>query len=214
MKNGKLTRVKEKLKGFFSRVGSGASSLLSKLGSGTVATVCAVFLVVCAVVLNFVLFREGAPEDTGGKLTPVIDLDGLDNSDLEGGNVEAGADVDISSADDYYATVSLGRQQARDEAVEVLKEVSENEGADAAAKEAAMADINRIALDIERESNIEAMVVAKGFDKCVAVVNGDTANVIVSCDTLTPGEVAQISEIVYEAAGIVPVNLKIIEKGE
>ena len=58
------------------------------------------------------------------------------------------------------------------------------------------------------------MVTAKGFEKCVAVVNGDTANVIVSCDTLTPGETAQISEIVYEAAGILPVNLKIIERGE
>ncbi len=186
----------------------------NKIGSRTIAGVCAVMLVGCAVALNFLLFREDGSVDEGG-LKPVIDLTGITDEDVSGDSVEAGASAeDDLTLDEYFDTVSLGRQQARDEAVDVLLEVSENESAEASAREAAMADINRIALDIERESNIETMVTAKGFQKCVAVVNGDTANVIVSCDTLTPGETAQISEIVYEAAGILPVNLKIIERGE
>ena len=37
-------------------------------------------------------------------------------------------------------------------------------------------------------------------------------HVIVESEGLNPGEVAQISEIVYEQAGIVPSNLKIVEK--
>ena len=71
---------------------------------------------------------------------------------------------------------------------------------------------HRIALDIEREANIETLVTAKGFAQCVAVVNGDSANVIVKSDGLLPNEIAQINEIVYEQAGIVPANVKIIEK--
>lgn len=188
--------------------------LKNKIGSRTIAGVCAVMLVGCAVALNFLLFREGGTPEEGG-LKPTIDLTGITDENISGDSVEAGASAeDDLTIDEYFATVSLGRQQARDEAVDVLLEVSENDSAEASAREAAMADINRIALDIERESNIETMVTAKGFEKCVAVVNGDTANVIVSCDTLTPGETAQISEIVYEAAGILPVNLKIIERGE
>lgn len=188
--------------------------LKNKIGSRTIAGVCAVMLVGCAVALNFLLFREGGMPEKGG-LKPTIDLTGITDENISGDSVEAGASAeDDLTIDEYFATVSLGRQQARDEAVDVLLEVSENDSAEASAREAAMADINRIALDIERESNIETMVTAKGFEKCVAVVNGDTANVIVSCDTLTPGETAQISEIVYEAAGILPVNLKIIERGE
>ena len=188
--------------------------LKNKVGSRTIAGVCAVMLVGCAVALNFLLFREGGTPEEGG-LKPVIDLTGITDEGVQGDSVEAGATAeDDLTLDEYFDTVSLGRQQARDEAVDVLLEVSENDSAEASAREAAMADINRIALDIERESNIETMVTAKGFEKCVAVVNGDTANVIVSCDTLTPGETAQISEIVYEAAGILPVNLKIIERGE
>ena len=209
MKNEKFKGFKEKWKKLCEWVGS----IKSKIGSRTIAGVCAVMLVGCAVALNFLLFRGDTAVDDGG-LKPTIDLTGITDEGLAGDSVEAGADAEDMSADEYFATVSLGRQQARDEAVEVLLEVSENDSAEVSAREAAMADINRIALDIERESNIETMVTAKGFEKCVAVVNGDTANVIVSCDALTPGETAQISEIVYEAAGILPVNLKIIERGE
>ena len=210
MKNEKFKGFKEKWKKLCEWVGS----IKSKIGSRTIAGVCAVMLVGCAVALNFLLFREGGIPEEGG-LKPTIDLTGITDENISGDSVEAGASAeDDLTLDEYFATVSLGRQQARDEAVDVLLEVSENDSAEASAREAAMADINRIALDIERESNIETMVTAKGFEKCVAVVNGDTANVIVSCDALTPGETAQISEIVYEAAGILPVNLKIIERGE
>ena len=209
MKSERFKGLKEKGK----KILEWFKSLKNKIGSRTIAGVCAVMLVGCAVALNFLLFRDGAADEGG--LKPTIDLTGITDENVSGDSVEAGASAeDDLTLDEYFATVSLGRQQARDEAVDVLLEVSENDSAEASAREAAMADINRIALDIERESNIETMVTAKGFEKCVAVVNGDTANVIVSCDTLTPGETAQISEIVYEAAGILPVNLKIIERGE
>ena len=46
----------------------------------------------------------------------------------------------------------------------------------------------------------------------IAVVNGESASVIVKTDGLTPGEDAQISEIVYNETGIVPAQVKIIEK--
>ena len=79
-------------------------------------------------------------------------------------------------------------------------------------KTEALDGIAQIALDIENESNIETLILAKGFEKCVAVVNGDSASVIVKCSGLLPSDIAQISEIVYEQAGILPANLKIIEK--
>lgn len=44
------------------------------------------------------------------------------------------------------------------------------------------------------------------------MISGDKCNVIVESSGLLPGEFAQISEIVYEQAGIIPDNLKIIEK--
>ena len=76
----------------------------------------------------------------------------------------------------------------------------------------ALSQISQIAADIENEAAIESLVRGKGFAECVAVISGDNANVIVRTDALLPNEVVQIQEIVYETAGILPANVKIIEK--
>ena len=185
-------------------------SLWKQSGRRALALIGAVALIGSAVVLNFMLFRE-EPEnqetETDERREMAVDLSQIS----EDGDILTSA----AAADgDYFESVSLGRQRARDEAMEVLKEVTESETSDTTSKESAMADINRIAGEIEKEANIEAMVTSKGFERCIALVNGDSANVIVKSDTLTPGEAAQISEIVYEAAGILPANLKIIEKSD
>jgi len=65
---------------------------------------------------------------------------------------------------------------------------------------------------VKKETNIETMILAKGFSQCIAVISNENCNVIVESDGLEPGEVAQITEIVYEQAGIHPANLKIVEK--
>ena len=76
----------------------------------------------------------------------------------------------------------------------------------------ALLQISQIAEDIENEAAIESLVKGKGFSDCVAVISGDAANVIVRSSALLPNEVAQIQEIVYETAGILPAHVKIIEK--
>lgn len=201
-------------KEFFVKVKEKTVSLWKKLrgkvGRKTVAALCALLLVGCAVVLNVFLFSTDKTDDD--KRQMAVDLSGIGADELSGELKDADADVNLSDTDDYFATVSLGRQQARDEAMEVLLQLTESADALPEAKASAMEDLNCIALDIEKEGQIEAMVTSRGFERCIAVVNGNSASVVVCTDALTPGETAQISEIVYEAADIVPANLKIIEK--
>ena len=94
----------------------------------------------------------------------------------------------------------------------VLKTVTESDSAVEEVRNTAYDDIRQIASDIECEANIETLIEAKGFEQCIAIVNGSVASVIVKTPGLTPGELAQISEIVYNEAGIVPADLKIIER--
>jgi len=203
------SKLKSFAKNAWDKTVSFCKKTAGKIGKRTVATLCAVLLIGCAVVLNVLLYRGEEVQD--GKNQMAVDLSGISTDDL-GDSAEVDGDAGPSDADDYFATVSLGRQQARDEAMEVLLQVTESSTSLPEAKASAMADINRIALDIEKEGQIEALVTSRGFERCVAMVNGDSASVVVSSDTLTPGEAAQISEIVYEATGIIPSNLKIIEK--
>ena len=96
--------------------------------------------------------------------------------------------------------------------MEVLQGVVDDAKSLDAAKEQALADIAAIAATIEKEANIETLIKAKGFEECVAVINGDKANIIVKSEGLKPNQLSQILEIVYKQANILPANVTIAEK--
>ena len=165
-------------------------------------------LIGVAVYLNYIWFYDSV-EDIGYGDNNMSDVYG----DSVGGDLASSNQADDNSGNAYFSATQLSRQQARDEALDVLQKVLDSEDALEVTKEQALVDISRIASDIEKESNIEALIVAKGFDKCIAVINGDSASVVVDTDTaLVASQVAQITEIVYTSAGILPANLNIIQK--
>ena len=171
-----------------------------KIGTRNLVIICAVVLIGAAVCVNYAVYKSDSPT---GDIDVDIDLDGTDLNDV--------LDRD-PNASDYFSQTALSRQQARDEALEVLQTVAKSENALPEAIESALKDIAQIAKDIENESNIETLIQAKGFSECIAVISEGKATVIVKTDGLLANEVAQINEIVYETAGILPTDLKIIEK--
>ena len=182
-----------------------------KVGRRNWIIIGAVLLIGGAVYLNWVLFAgadDGFDYSSG---TGMIDASGVDAGNTDGNQLSVNTEDDDNAA--YFAATQVSRQRARDEAMEVLRAVVDSEDAVETVKGQALSDITRIALDIEREANIETLITSKGFAQCVAVVNGESANIIVQSDGLLPNEIAQINEIVYEQAGILPANVKIIEKG-
>lgn len=175
-----------------------SKELCKKAGIRTLIAACAVLILGGIITINIILSGEEDKPTSG----LAVDLSkGAEDQELNPSEVE-----------DYFASISLQRKQARDEAKEVLMSVAESTTALEDAKKAALDDINRLALEIEMEANIETLVLSKGFEQCIAVINNDKCNIIVETAGLMPGEVAQISEIVYEQSGILPANLKIIEK--
>ncbi len=166
-----------------------------KFGRRHLVMMSAVLLVAVALVLNFVLF--------GGE--QATDLPTGENTEGEG-------NAPTVSVDGYFSAAQVNRQRARDEALEVLQSVVENENATEATKTEALLEISELAREMEAEANIEAMVLAKGFEQCVAILNGDTCSVIVNGTELAPAQISQINEIVYEQAGILPANIRIVTK--
>lgn len=186
----------------------GEKGLISKIGKRNLILISAVLFIALSVYLNYMWF-SGA-EEVGG-----IDYGSGNMSDTLG-SVTGGDSTGTGGTADkdaYFTSAQISRQQARDEALAVLQTVLDNAEALESTKEQALADISAIASEIASESNVEALVVAKGFSDCVTVISGDSASVIVKSDTeLLPSQVAQITEIVYKQTGILPQNLTIIRK--
>lgn len=177
----------DKVKDFFVRIGR---RNLIIIGS--------VLLVGVAICLNWVLFAE--PNNDG--------YDYNDNAGAAGNDVEE----ETSEVLAYFASTQVSRDRARDEALAVLQNVVDSAETDSAERNQALEDIATMAANIEAEANIEAMVLAKGFEQCVAIINEGMCTVVVMSEGLLPNQMSQINEIVYEQTGIKPVNVKYIEK--
>lgn len=181
-----------------------AGALVKKLGKRNIAIVCAVVMIGCAIWLNYRLFQ--GPASTVGTLY----YQGQNSE--QAGNTDGNGSADAGASDDYFAATVITRQKSRDEALAVLQTIVSKEGALPESVNDAIAEMNQIARDMENESNIETLVKAKGFAECVAVISAGKCSVIVKSDGLLPNEVAQIQEIVYEQTGILPENVKMVEK--
>lgn len=120
--------------------------------------------------------------------------------------------VEVENGESYFAMTEVSRQRTRDEALEVLQTIVDNEATAEDDRNAALNAINVIASNIQSEGNIESLVVSKGFEDCVTVISEGNATVVVKSDGLLENEITQIQEIVYTEAGILPENLKIVEK--
>ncbi len=120
---------------------------------------------------------------------------------------------DNEDTDSYFASVEISRQRARDEALEVLNAVVENDKATEDVKAEAMKEIQTIAKEMSQESNIESILMSKGFTQCIAVISGDSANIVVqNKGQLQSAQLAQINAVVYEQAGIEPLNITVVAK--
>ena len=184
--------IKEKVKSFCSRVGKRNFVILG-----------AVLLIAAAVIINVSIF-SGTSDDG-------FSYD--QSAGMNGGNQSTAQPSDTESvADSYFSSVQVSRQRTRDEAIEVLQAVVDNASSTEAAKNEALSEINKLATVMATEANIETLIIAKGFEECVAVISQGSASIVVKSDGLNAAQLSQINEIVYNEAGIKPVDITIIER--
>lgn len=111
---------------------------------------------------------------------------------------------------DYFTKTVTSREKSRNETIAELDEIIGNAKSSDDAKKQAENNKNIIAANITKESNIETIITAKGFEKCIAVVNESSVNVIVKAKELTSAQTIQINEIVTEQTGFTSDKIKII----
>ena len=191
-------------------------SFFERMGRRNLIIAGAVTLIIAAVAVNWIVFSGDSGKDgydynasagmsTNYGTTLNTGAVGDETSKPTGGEPDA--------TDSYFSSVEVSRQRARDEALEVLNSVVDNAEASEEVKAEAMAEIQTIAREMSQESNIESILMSKGFAQCLAVINGDSANIVVRTEgQLQSSQLAQINAVVYEQAGIEPVNITIVAK--
>ena len=124
--------------------------------------------------------------------------------------IMAGEDP-TTTAESYFAAVRLSRQQARDDAINLLQEAASISGDSKAAESAAdLEDIVQTALS---EAQIESLVIAKGYADCVAYMTNEGISVAVAAPEggLQQEDVAVIADVVMSQSGYGLDSIRVVE---
>lgn len=124
--------------------------------------------------------------------------------------IAAGEDVQ-TTASDYFAAVRLSRQQARDNALNLLQEAM---AYDESSKEAESAmELEQIIQTALCEAQIESLIIAKGYADCVAYMSPEGISVAVAAPEggLQQQDVAVIADIVMNQSDYTLDDIRVVE---
>lgn len=171
------------------------------------AVVATVLLFVCAAV--YMNWRyAGNIEDTSKVLgeSTLVSAEGNESQ-------EPGTQSEQTTAEgDYFASARLSRKQARDNAISMLEDASEDKNAEQSVLNEASQTLQVLAGYTVAESQIEGLVTAKGYTDCVAFMGAESISVVVKDGNgLDATDVARIKDIVVQETGYTPDQIKVME---
>ena len=175
----------------------------------------AVLVTVCAGIYVNWLYTE---ENAAASLMEVVDTEKVMSDESlilsEDMAALAAGEAVNTTATDYFAAVRLSRQQARDNAVNLLQDAMAYavDGTSTKDMESAMEleDIVQTALS---EAQIESLIIAKGYADCVAYMSNEGISVAVSSPEggLQQADVAVIADIVMTQSAFSLDDIRVVE---
>jgi stage III sporulation protein AH len=173
----------------------------------------AILVTVCAgIYVNWLYTEEASASDLTDTLNSekVMSDETLVLSD-DMAALAAGEDLQ-TTAGDYFASVRLSRQQARDSALNLLQEAMSysTDGTKTSESSVQLEEIVQTALT---EAQIESLIIAKGYADCVAYMTNEGISVAVSAPEggLQAADVAVIADIVMSQSDYLLTDIRIVE---
>ncbi len=163
-----------------------------------------------AVYLNYYFANKSPSIPTGG---------GTSSSDKNFGDAQyVGNPSTVSGEDtsttgdpsDYFVQARLNRENARQEQLDIVKDMMNDVKATDEIKKQAAEKVEAVTKAIEQESKIESLVKAKGFTDCVVYIEGKNCQIVVRSEGLQVQDTVQITEIVTSQSEILAQNINIV----
>lgn len=110
----------------------------------------------------------------------------------------------------YFDAARKSREDARQEALDIIKETLQDVKADEAQTKEAVETAAAVAQAVEQEDAIETLIKAKGFEDCVVYIENGNCHVVVKAETLESNQTLQISEIVSAQSAVERENINIV----
>ena len=137
----------------------------------------------------------------------------VENTQNTTGNTTIDTNATTNDTTDYYASSKLDRDKMYAEMISNYETILNNTNASEAQKSIATQEITKINNTKNAIMIAENLILTKGFQNCVILVNEESVNVVVSVEGgLTTDSVAKIQNIITRELGTEIENIHITEK--
>lgn len=110
--------------------------------------------------------------------------------------------VNTNSSSSFFVQARLNREQSRSSERSILNDLINNGNVEVEQRAKAADAMLEIQRRIERETAAEALIESKGFSEAYVRISDNGVDVIVSKDSLTDAELAQIMDIIKRKTGM------------
>lgn len=175
----------------------------------------AVLVTVCAGIYVNWLYTE---DISAGSLVDALDTEKVMSEDMlvlsdDMQAISDGEDVQ-TTASDYFAAVRLSRQEARDNALNLLQEAMAYTETSEGTKDVESAmELETILQTALSEAQIESLIIAKGYKDCVAYMTNEGISVAVASPEggLQQEDVAVIADVVLTQSDYGLDTIRVVE---
>lgn len=168
----------------------------------------AMLVVVCAgIYINWAYTEDQATVD----LTQTLNEDKLLSQDLLVLGPSGQSQQSKDTTEDYFAAVRLSRQEARDNAITLLQEAMAYDNDTTVS--ASQTQLEQLVQSALTESQIESLVIAKGYTDCVAYISDEKISIAVASpeNGINEQDVAVIADIVMSQSGFKLEDIYVVE---
>ncbi len=116
----------------------------------------------------------------------------------------------VETVEDYFETAKKDREKSLSEAQELAEETLKSANASSDEREKALAAVTQFTSNIEKATNIENLLKAKGFSKAVVIIGENDVSVVVKSEGITTAQTLQIQDVVTAQTKIPLSNIKIV----
>lgn len=163
-------------------------------------------------ILGTAVYVNYASSLNGGiKAAGKVESKSINYGDAQLVNAQEGSKAK-GSADDYFAQARLDRTTSRDKAAETLRTIMNGGDSTPEEQEAAAEQASAMTGLMEKESKVENLIKAAGFEDCVVYLDGENANIVVKTEEgLIQTEAAQIKDILLSEVTVENEDIRIYD---
>lgn len=111
----------------------------------------------------------------------------------------------------YFENAKSEKETARSKSMEILKQTAENESFDSEIRKKAQEEILECSNNVEKETAIENLAKAKGYNEISVYINSDNVDVVVRKENFGDNDVVVLKEIATSQLKVSSKNIKIVE---